>query len=456
MTTDYDSLADGFLLALIEAQERLGDDERLGHLEPTAKMIEQAVANLRARLAREERDALLVLSHAVAAASEMGEDDRLSFYSPTAAEVAHAKAALYRKLFADLDDDGNSVGVAPGRKEPEGRSLTLVSALSAASSGLRRAASFRDSTRSALAVLAPAAPRVRVIEAAPLPGPPELGAVEDWQVSVHDARREPSQRTDVASTTGTHGDAGDLVGWRREPATRADAGLPRGWTAIVDDRVPLELPAGAAPSVKSERFYGFRRGVKTVFDYVASASGLVVLSPLLAGIAVVIRATSDGPALFIQPRVGRNGKVFRLIKFRTMYLDADSRLAELVGDDDLSNGGLLKRESDPRVTRVGRVLRKHSLDEFPQLINVLTGSMSIVGPRPPLPNEVSRYSTALRRRLLVKPGVTGLWQVSGRSDLTWDEKVDLDLHYVDEWSLRLDLHIAWKTIGALLRGKGAY
>jgi lipopolysaccharide/colanic/teichoic acid biosynthesis glycosyltransferase len=454
MKTDYDGLDDGLLLALIEAQEGLSDDERLGHAEPTSQMIEQAAVNLRARLDREDGDALLALTHSLKAAVDMGRDERLSFHSPTSAEVAQAKAALYRKLLGGGDGE-REVRPSPRRKQLASRSLTVVSSLSRASSGLR-SAYLQGKTRGSPVLVAPAAPRVRVIEAAPLFGPPERAAVEDWRVSVHEARRETGEWADFLSDADTRDEIADMVEELSDSPDQQKASVPRGWTRIIDDRMPLDLPEGAARSIKNQRFYELRTAVKTVLDYTASASALVVLSPLFAGIAVVIRVTSPGPAFFTQPRVGRNGRVFRLIKFRTMYIDADIRLAELVQDDDLNSGRLLELESDPRITPVGRVLRKYSLNEFPQLINVLTGSMSIVGPRPPLPNEVSRYSKAMRRRLLVKPGATGLWQVSGRGDLTWDETEDLDLRYIDEWSLRLDVTIIWKTLGALIRGDGAY
>jgi lipopolysaccharide/colanic/teichoic acid biosynthesis glycosyltransferase len=455
MKTDYDGLDDGLLLALIEAQERLNDDERLGHAEPTSQMIEQAAVNLRARLNREDGDALLALSHSLKAAVDMGQDERLSFHSPTRAEVAHAKAMLYRKLLSGGDGGEREVRPSPRRKQLASRSLTVVSSLSRASSGLRTAY-LQGKTRGSQVLVPPAAPRVRVIEAAPPLGPPEQAAVEDWHVSVHEARRDAGEWTGFLSVADTRDETDDVAEESRESAEQPTASVPPGWTRIIDARIPLDLPEDAARSIRTQRFYELRRAVKIVFDYTASASALVVLSPLFAGIAVVIRVTSPGPAFFTQTRVGQNGQVFRLIKFRTMYIDADIRLAELVHNDDLNPRRLLDLESDPRITPIGRVLRKYSVNEFPQLLNVVTGSMSIVGPRPHYPNEVSRYSKAMRRCLLVKPGATGLWQVSGRGDLTWDETEDLDLRYIDEWSLRLDWTIIWKTLGALIRGDGAY
>jgi lipopolysaccharide/colanic/teichoic acid biosynthesis glycosyltransferase len=144
-----------------------------------------------------------------------------------------------------------------------------------------------------------------------------------------------------------------------------------------------------------------------------------------------------------------------MLKFRSMEVGAEQRVGELLPFND-GNGVLFKLRRDPRVTRVGAVLRRYSLDELPQLFNVLTGTMSMVGPRPPLPTEVERFGAEMSRRLVVKPGLTGLWQVSGRSDLSWDDSVRLDVHYVDNWSLLLDLMILWRTVGAVLRGHGAY
>jgi len=171
-------------------------------------------------------------------------------------------------------------------------------------------------------------------------------------------------------------------------------------------------------------------------------------------VAIAIRFSDKGPIFFRQARTGREGQTFRVWKFRTMYVDAEDRLAEM---DDLneSDGMLFKIRDDPRVFPVGRFLRASSIDELPQLINVLMGEMSLVGPRP-LPADDGDFLGDVRRRLLVRPGITGLWQVSGRSDLSWDDAVRLDLYYVDNWSLVLDVHILWRTIGVVLRSKGAY
>jgi exopolysaccharide biosynthesis polyprenyl glycosylphosphotransferase len=201
---------------------------------------------------------------------------------------------------------------------------------------------------------------------------------------------------------------------------------------------------------------GARQVVKALFDKVAAAVGLLMLAPLFALIAVTIRLRDGGgPALFKQTRVGKNGRTFTVYKFRTMVIDAEERKAQLAGQNEV-DAVLFKIRGDPRITRTGALLRRYSLDELPQLINVLLGEMSLVGPRPPLPEEAANYGDYVRRRLVVKPGLTGLWQVNGRSDLSWEESVRLDLRYVENWSFALDLQILWKTCSAVARGSGAY
>ena len=230
-------------------------------------------------------------------------------------------------------------------------------------------------------------------------------------------------------------------------------------SALLDigvDRTSIRLVDGLPMlQVGHARLRGARRALKAVFDFVMAGLGLLVLLPFLAVVAAVIRLNSPGPALFRQVRVGRDGREFRIYKFRTMYLDAEERLAELA-DQNEHDGLLFKMRNDPRVTRVGAFLRRYSIDELPQLINVLRGEMSLVGPRPPLPSEVALYPLDMRRRLAVRPGLTGLWQVSGRADLPWEEVVRLDVRYVESWSLSLDLVILLRTVTAVLRSAGAY
>ncbi|GAB2824526.1 sugar transferase [Streptomyces daliensis] len=202
-------------------------------------------------------------------------------------------------------------------------------------------------------------------------------------------------------------------------------------------------------------FIGGRRVVKEIVDRLGSAVLLMLFAPLMVLVGVLVVADSPGGALYRQHRVGKDGRVFTIFKFRTMVADADAARAGLA-DRNEGAGLLFKLRRDPRVTRVGAVLRRYSIDELPQLFNVLAGSMSLVGPRPPLPEESAAYGPDIRRRLLVKPGLTGLWQISGRSDLPWEEAVRLDLRYVEDWSLALDTVILWKTLRAVLQGQGAY
>jgi exopolysaccharide biosynthesis polyprenyl glycosylphosphotransferase len=200
---------------------------------------------------------------------------------------------------------------------------------------------------------------------------------------------------------------------------------------------------------------GGKQVLKGVIDKMSALLVLLMLAPLLGAIALAVKASDRGPVLFRQTRVGKDGRTFTLYKFRTMVVDAEQQKALLAVRNE-ADGALFKIRRDPRVTRVGASLRRWSLDELPQLVNVLCGDMSLVGPRPALPEEAACYGDHIRRRLAVKPGITGLWQVSGRSDLPWDEAVRLDLRYVECWSLALDLQILWKTASAVIQGCGAY
>lgn len=197
--------------------------------------------------------------------------------------------------------------------------------------------------------------------------------------------------------------------------------------------------------------------LKSLLDRTGAALGLLALAPLFGGLALGVRLSSPGPVFHRQTRCGLGGRPFRMWKFRTMVVDAEARLAELArAGANQHDGHMFKMRRDPRVTRLGSVLRRLSLDELPQLLNVLRGDMSLIGPRPPLPDEVARYSRTEHRRLAVKPGMTGLWQVSGRSDLSWDETVALDLWYVDNWSVSADMEIMTRTLRAVVDGRGAY
>ena len=246
------------------------------------------------------------------------------------------------------------------------------------------------------------------------------------------------------------------LGWRLEE-TDAELLLAPAVTDVVGTRIAIR-PVCGLPLLHMERpeLAGARRLVKAVVDRLAAALLLVLMLPTLVTVALAIWLNSPGPVLFRQERVGRDGQHFQMLKFRTMVVGAERMVPQLPTARDAGNDVLFKLRADPRRTPVGRTLRRYSLDELPQLVNVLKGEMSLVGPRPPLPAEVERYGPDMRRRFLVKPGITGLWQVSGRSDLSWDDSVRIDLRYVENWSLTFDLMILWKTVGAVIRGRGAY
>jgi len=198
------------------------------------------------------------------------------------------------------------------------------------------------------------------------------------------------------------------------------------------------------------------RVVKRIIDVVGAVALAIVLAPFLLLVMVLIRLDSPGPVFFAQERVGRHGRRFTLYKFRSMYLDAEQRRASLRADNEMRGGVTFKMRNDPRITRIGRYIRRRSIDELPQLWNVLKGEMSLVGPRPPLPEEVAQYSLEDRRRLDVVPGITCIWQVSGRSEIPFDRQVELDVAYIESQSVWLDMKLLRKTIPAVLLGKGAY
>jgi exopolysaccharide biosynthesis polyprenyl glycosylphosphotransferase len=245
------------------------------------------------------------------------------------------------------------------------------------------------------------------------------------------------------------------LGWALEGTGRHMVMAP-GLTDVAGPRLHIS-PVEGLPLmwVDQPQFTGLARMVKRAVDLVGGALLVALLSPFLLLIALAVRLTSSGPAFYRSTRMGAHGREITVWKFRSMCVGADRLKTELIEANE-SGGVLFKIRQDPRVTPVGRVLRKYSLDELPQLFNVLGGSMSLVGPRPPLRDEVERYDEHVHRRLLVKPGMTGLWQVSGRSDLAWDEAVRLDLYYVENWSLGLDVAIILRTVWAVLRGRGAY
>jgi exopolysaccharide biosynthesis polyprenyl glycosylphosphotransferase len=245
------------------------------------------------------------------------------------------------------------------------------------------------------------------------------------------------------------------LAWQLE-ATDTDLCVAPALMDVAGPRTTIRPVAGLPLlQVDHPELAGIRQVIKAVFDRLLGLAIVVVLAPPMVGIALAIRLSDGGPALFRQVRVGKGGQPFTVYKFRTMVPDADGLKASLAVHNN-GHGLLFKMRQDPRITRTGRWLRRWSLDELPQLFNVLAGQMSLVGPRPALPDEAARYGYYVRRRLAVKPGMTGLWQIKGRSDLSWEEAVRLDLRYVENWSLVLDLQILWKTLSAVARGSGAY
>ncbi|HEU4910346.1 MAG TPA: exopolysaccharide biosynthesis polyprenyl glycosylphosphotransferase, partial [Actinomycetes bacterium] len=245
------------------------------------------------------------------------------------------------------------------------------------------------------------------------------------------------------------------LGWDLEGAG-VDLIVAPALTDVAGPRVHVRPVSGLQLLyVEQPEFTGPTRVMKEAFDRVSAALALLVVSPVLLVIAALVKMSSSGPVIFRQVRVGQDGSMFTVYKVRTMVVDAERRLGDL-WQRNQSNEVLFKLKHDPRVTRVGRLLRRFSLDELPQLVNVLTGTMSLVGPRPALPSETERYGRTTSRRLLVKPGITGLWQVSGRSDLSWEDSVRLDLYYVENWSFAGDIQILWKTLYAVITQRGAY
>ncbi|MCK0112302.1 sugar transferase [Ornithinimicrobium sp. F0845] len=254
----------------------------------------------------------------------------------------------------------------------------------------------------------------------------------------------------VSSSAGLGSSGLRRLGWALE-GTDIDLVVAPGIMDVAGPRVRTR-PVQGLPliHVEAPTFDGPALVVKNLMDRAVAALGLALLSPVFLCLAAMIAFHDRGPVFFRQERVGRDGRTFRMLKFRTMHTEAEAALPSLMAAND-GAGPLFKIKDDPRVTRLGRVLRRYSVDELPQLINVLRGEMSLVGPRPPLPREVLAYEADTRRRLLVKPGMTGMWQIGGRSNLSWTESVRLDLYYVENWTPLLDLMILWRTVRVVTR-----
>lgn len=285
---------------------------------------------------------------------------------------------------------------------------------------------------------------------APLADVPVLGGIADTVQVVAD------RAVEVVIVTGgvLSGDALRRLGWALDRAGCEMVVMPD----LVDVAAPrlAVRPTGSFPLLEVEVAPPRTRLVaKAMMDRLLTPVVALFVAPVVLVLALLVRLTSPGPAFYGNTRIGVDGRPFTMWKLRSMYVDADARRAELEARSD-GNGVLFKMRDDPRVTPLGRFMRRYSLDELPQLWNVLRGDMALVGPRPPLPGEVQVYEDEVHRRLRVKPGLTGLWQVSGRSDLDWDQSVRLDLRYADNWSLAMDIMIIWKTARAIISPRGAY
>ena len=281
---------------------------------------------------------------------------------------------------------------------------------------------------------------------------PVLGSEQDVVESLEFCRADT-----VAVTATEHlGPEGmRSLAWDLEPHD-VDLVVAPGMMDVSGPRLSMR-PVAGLPLIHVEKpqYHGAQRFSKLAFDFAFAAMALLLVSPVMIVAALFIKLTSKGPVFYKSERMGLDGQPFPMLKFRSMVVDADKQVASLM-EANQGAGVLFKMREDPRVTRVGRIMRKYSLDELPQFINVLRREMSVVGPRPPLRREVEAYDGTVRRRLLVKPGITGLWQVSGRSDLSWEETVRLDLSYVENWSMLGDVLIIGKTVRAVVASDGAY
>ena len=266
-----------------------------------------------------------------------------------------------------------------------------------------------------------------------------------------------SDATTVAITAGAAFDPATLrqLGWELA-AKNIGMIMAPALTDVAGPRIRTQPVAGLPLiHVTTPKLEGSKRFLKRSFDILVSTILLALLAVPMGLVALLVRLDSNGPALFRQQRIGRAGTPFAMFKFRSMVVDAEARLDALLKHNE-GSGLLFKMKQDPRVTRIGRIIRRYSIDELPQLVNVFRGEMSLVGPRPPLPSEVVGYDDYAHRRLLVKPGITGLWQVSGRSNLSWEDSLRLDLYYVENWSLTQDLLILIRTVRAVVSRRGAY
>jgi len=338
------------------------------------------------------------------------------------------------------------------RRRMRGGCMNAVLVVGTRASATSLAESLGRDLRAGLMVVGFCLPGGRPENGTSVDGIPVLGDVGDA------ARIARAADVTIVAVTGCDGTTPASVrqlGWDLE-GTGVDLVLAPALLDVAGPRIVTSPVNGTSLlHVDLPRFAGSKYWAKSVFDLVVAAIVTVALLPVLVVVAALVKLSGPGPVIFVQERVGLDGNVFRMFKFRSMRTTATSDHEVLEGAND-GAGVLFKLHDDPRVTRVGRVLRRYSLDELPQIFNVLRGDMSLVGPRPPLPSEVDRYEDNTYRRLLVKPGITGLWQISGRSDLTWRETVRLDLYYTENWTLLGDLLILLRTARTVVTGAGAY
>ncbi|ORA46307.1 UDP-phosphate galactose phosphotransferase [Mycolicibacterium chubuense] len=341
-------------------------------------------------------------------------------------------------------------------RRKHGRCITRVLVVGSASAVRDLTSSLARDPRSAYEVVGACIPGPAPRTQIDVPGVGAIPTFGDESNVVGAVTATSSNAVAVTATERLDGRGIRDLSWELEKLD-IDLLVAPGVVDIAGPRLQMR-PVAGLPLIHVEKpqYHGAKRFQKRLFDIMFSSSVLLVGLPVLGIVALAVKLTSRGPVFYKQERIGLDGQPFQMIKFRTMVDGADKLVGNLAALNESDGGVLFKIRQDPRVTSVGRILRKYSIDELPQFINVLKRDMSVVGPRPPLASEVKTYDDYARRRLLVRPGITGLWQISGRSDLTWEDSVRLDLFYVENWSMISDLLIAIKTVKAILSHTGAY
>jgi len=339
------------------------------------------------------------------------------------------------------------------RMRARGFAAHRVLVIGSGESALELIKSLRQTPYAGLQVLGVCVPGGRREDSLGDSGVPVFGSLSNFAEA---RRRSGADTVAVAHSPGITSSVLREIAWELE-GTGVDLVVAPALTNVAGPRITVR-PIAGLPLLHIDEPYlsGVNRVIKGAVDRTGALLAIAVLSPIMLAAACAVAITSRGPVFFRQTRVGLDGRHFTVFKFRSMRVGAEQQHSGLAESNDRDGHVLFKMREDPRITRIGKVIRRYSIDELPQLFNVVRGEMSLVGPRPPLPSEVERYEYGTHRRLLVKPGLTGLWQVSGRADLPWDESVRLDLYYVENWSLALDFMLLWKTAWAVVRGSGAY